>query len=239
MMRAYSDLLVQTCHRRGAFAIGGMAAFIPSRARRRGQRAAFAKVREDKKREAGAGFDGSWVAHPDLVPVCAEIFDGVLGERPNQVDRLRDDVRVTAADLLAVDATPGERTEDGLRGNVDVGIAVPRGLARRQRRGRDRQPDGGRRHRRDLPLAGLAVDPQRRHAVDTGETVTARARRADRRPRSYAALRDGRLVRRRSLDRPRAGCSSSPPSTTSSPTSSPCRRTPRCSPRANEVDRDR
>jgi malate synthase len=122
MMKAYSDLLVRSCHRRGAFAIGGMAAFIPSRRDAEVNERAFAKVREDKNREAEAGFDGSWVAHPDLVPVCEEIFDRVLGDRPNQVDVLREDVDVSAADLLAVDRTPGERTEQGLRGNVRIGI---------------------------------------------------------------------------------------------------------------------
>ena len=100
MMKAYSDLLVRTCHRRGAFAIGGMAAFIPSRRDPEVNERAFAKVREDKTREASAGFDGSWVAHPDLVPLCAEVFDGVLAGRDNQVDVLRDDVSVSAADLL-------------------------------------------------------------------------------------------------------------------------------------------
>ncbi|MFC7485904.1 malate synthase A [Knoellia sp. CPCC 206453] len=121
MMKAYSDLLVQTCHRRGAFAMGGMAAFIPSRRDEEVNRVAFEKVRADKTREAQAGFDGSWVAHPDLVPVCAEIFDGVL-DGDNQIGRQRDDVSVTSSDLLALDRTPGERTEAGLRGNVAVGI---------------------------------------------------------------------------------------------------------------------
>jgi malate synthase len=122
MMTAYSDLLVKTCHRRGAFAIGGMAAFIPSRRDAEVNERAFAKVREDKTREVRAGFDGSWVAHPDLVPLCLEVFTDGLGGRPNQADRQRDDVRVTAADLLAVDRTPGERTEQGLRDNVSIGI---------------------------------------------------------------------------------------------------------------------
>jgi malate synthase len=122
MMRAYADLLVQTCHKRGAFAMGGMAAFIPSRRDAAVNEAAFAKVREDKEREAQAGFDGSWVAHPDLVPVCAEIFDGVL-DGDNQIERRRDDLRVTPEDLLAASATPGERTMDGLRLNINVGIA--------------------------------------------------------------------------------------------------------------------
>ncbi len=122
MMTAYSDLLVRTCHQRGAFAIGGMAAFIPSRRDPEINERAFAKVREDKTREAAAGFDGSWVAHPDLVPLCDEVFSETLGNRPNQLLEQREDVVVTAADLLAVDRTPGERTEAGLRTNVSVGI---------------------------------------------------------------------------------------------------------------------
>ena len=121
-MRAYTELLVSTCHRRGAFAMGGMAAFIPSRRDPAVNDVALAKVREDKEREAGDGFDGSWVAHPDLVPVCREIFDRVLGDRPNQLDRRRDDVRVDAAQLLDVAATGGAVTEAGLRGNVSVAL---------------------------------------------------------------------------------------------------------------------
>ncbi len=121
-MRAYAELLVKTCHKRGAHAIGGMSAFIPSRADEEVNARAFAKVREDKQREAGQGFDGSWVAHPDLVPICREVFDEVLGERPHQVDRRRDDVRVTAGDLLDVAATPGEITREGLHGNVEVAL---------------------------------------------------------------------------------------------------------------------
>jgi len=122
MMQAYSELLVSTCHRRGAMAIGGMAAFIPSRRDVEANERAFAKVREDKSREAAAGFDGSWVAHPDLVPLCAEIFTETLGDRPNQLDRLRDDVSVQASDLLDVASTPGRRTLEGLRTNVSIGI---------------------------------------------------------------------------------------------------------------------
>jgi malate synthase len=121
-MRAYTELLVRTCHRRGAHAIGGMAAFIPSRKDPEVNRVALAKVREDKERESSAGFDGTWVAHPDLVPVATEIFDGVLGERPNQVDRLREDVVPDEAALLSIPDTPGEVTEQGLRTNVSVGI---------------------------------------------------------------------------------------------------------------------
>ena len=86
-MKAYSDLLVATCHRRGAYAIGGMAAFIPSRRDAEINAVAFAKVRADKTREADAGYEGSWVAHPDLVPICREIFDAALGERANQLDK--------------------------------------------------------------------------------------------------------------------------------------------------------
>ncbi len=121
-MRSYTELLVKTCHRRGAFAIGGMSAFIPSRKDAEVNKAAFAQVRADKQREAGDGFDGSWVAHPDLVPVCREVFDAVLGDRPNQLDRQRNDVTVTATDLLNVKATPGEITMAGLRGNVTVAL---------------------------------------------------------------------------------------------------------------------
>jgi malate synthase len=121
-MRAYTELLVRTCHRRGAFAMGGMAAFIPNRRDPEVTESALAKVHDDKRREAGDGFDGSWVAHPDLVPICAEEFDAVLGEAPNQLDRLREDVSVTAEQLLDVKATPGKATRAGLRAAVDVGV---------------------------------------------------------------------------------------------------------------------
>ena len=108
--------------RRGAHAMGGMAAFIPSRRDPEVNELALAKVREDKTRESGDGFDGSWVAHPDLVPICREVFDGVLGDAPNQLGKQRDDVHVTAAQLLASSDTPGEITEAGLRNNVSVGL---------------------------------------------------------------------------------------------------------------------
>ncbi|HEX6499825.1 MAG TPA: malate synthase A [Micromonosporaceae bacterium] len=121
-MRAYTELLVRTCHKRGAHAIGGMAAFIPSRRDPEVNERAMAKVREDKEREAGDGFDGSWVAHPDLVPLCMEVFDRVLGDRPNQIERTRDEVHVTGEQLLDVASTPGEVTEAGLRNNVSVGL---------------------------------------------------------------------------------------------------------------------
>ena len=121
-MRAYTELLVATCHRRGAHAMGGMAAFIPSRRDPSVNETALAKVRDDKLRESRDGFDGTWVAHPDLVPTATEVFDDALGERPNQIDRRRDDVRVTAGELLSFADTPGEITETGIRTNVSVGI---------------------------------------------------------------------------------------------------------------------
>ncbi|MDX6698115.1 MAG: malate synthase [Solirubrobacteraceae bacterium] len=122
-MRAYTELLVRTAHRRGAHAIGGMAAVIPSRRDPEANARAYAAVREDKRREAGDGFDGTWVAHPDSVPVAREAFDAVLGDRPNQLDRRREDVSVGAADLLAIPDTPGRPTAAGLRANVEVGVA--------------------------------------------------------------------------------------------------------------------
>jgi malate synthase len=121
-MRAYTELLVKTCHTRGAFAIGGMAAFIPNRRNPEINAAALEKVRQDKEREANDGFDGSWVAHPDLVPVATEVFDRALGDKPNQLHRERDDVDVSGQQLLDVRSTPGEITEQGLRNNVEVGI---------------------------------------------------------------------------------------------------------------------
>src|SRR6202166_991600 len=121
-MRAYTELLVKTCHSRGAHAMGGMAAFIPSRRDPEVNEVALARVQEDKDREAGDGFDGTWVAHPDLVPLCKEVFDGVLGANPNQISRLREDVSVTAQDLLAVSKTPGVITEAGLRNDISVAL---------------------------------------------------------------------------------------------------------------------
>ncbi|HTW08988.1 MAG TPA: malate synthase A [Acidimicrobiales bacterium] len=121
-MHSYSELLVRTCHARGAHAIGGMAAFIPSRRDAEVNARAMAKVREDKEREARAGFDGSWVAHPDLVPLCSEVFGSVLGERANQLDRRRDDV-VPRAELLLDVSLPGSAcTVEGLRNDVSVAL---------------------------------------------------------------------------------------------------------------------
>jgi malate synthase len=121
-MRAYTELLVATCHKRGAFAMGGMAAFIPSRRNPEVNAQALARVREDKERESRDGFDGTWVAHPDLVPVALEAFDAVLGERPNQLEKQRPDVRVSADQLLDFTVPGAEVTENGVRLNVSVGI---------------------------------------------------------------------------------------------------------------------
>jgi malate synthase len=121
-MRAYTELLVKTCHRRGTHAIGGMSAFIPNRRRPEVTEAALSKVSEDKRREAADGFDGTWVAHPDLVPTARAEFDAVLGSEPNQLGRQRPEVEIKAADLLAVTRPEGGITEAGLDTNIDVGI---------------------------------------------------------------------------------------------------------------------
>ena len=121
-MRAYTELLVKTCHRRGAFALGGMAAFIPNRRDPAVTEAALAKVRDDKVREASDGFDGTWVAHPDLVETAMTEFDRVLGNKPNQLDRLRPEVVGDAERLLDMKIPGSTITEAGLRTNVSVGI---------------------------------------------------------------------------------------------------------------------
>jgi malate synthase len=120
--RAYSELLVSTCHRRGAHAIGGVAAFIPNRLNPEINAVATAKVLADKTREANDGFDGSWVAHPDMVALCRETFDAVLGTRPNQLDRRRDDVHVTAEQLLDIASAPGGASAVGLRSDIRVAL---------------------------------------------------------------------------------------------------------------------
>ncbi|MFI5662439.1 malate synthase A [Streptomyces sp. NPDC051684] len=120
-MRAYTELLVRTCHKRGAHAIGGMAAQVPSKDPEANE-AAWAKVRLDKEREAEDGFDGSWVAHPALVPLCREVFDGVLGDEPHQLSRTREDVEVTPSQLLAVRKVSGPPTPQGVRTNVSVAV---------------------------------------------------------------------------------------------------------------------
>jgi malate synthase len=120
-MRAYADLLAATCHRRGAHAMGGMAALIPSRSDEAANDKALQGVRQDKQREVEQGYDGTWVAHPDLVPVAREVFEQGLGGRPNQLDKRRD-VSVSAGDLIALQDTPGEITEAGLRTDVSIGF---------------------------------------------------------------------------------------------------------------------
>jgi len=121
-MRAYTELLVRTCHRRGAHAMGGMAAFIPSRRDPAINETAMAKVRADKERESADGFDGTWVAHPDLVPLATEIFDGVLGDRPNQKHRLREDVDIRPEQLLDLRVDGGLVTDAGVRANVSIAL---------------------------------------------------------------------------------------------------------------------
>ena len=161
-MRAYTELLVQTCHRRGAHAMGGMAAFIPSRRDAEVNERALAKVREDKEREAGDGFDGTWVAHPDLVPVATDEFDRVLGDRGRtrssgcaRTSTLRRPISSTCA------SPDGDVTEEGVREQRQRRPPLPRVVAARRRRRRDRQPDGGRGDGGDLALPDLAVDPPR------------------------------------------------------------------------------
>ncbi len=127
-MRAYTELLVRTCHRRGAHAIGGMAAFVPNRRKPEVTETALAKVREDKQREAGDGFDGTWVAHPDLVATATEVFDATLGERPHQLDRLREDVHVTAARAPRRARPPAPRHRSRSPHRLAVAISTwPRG----------------------------------------------------------------------------------------------------------------
>lgn len=121
-MRAYTELLVKTCHRHGAHAIGGMAAFIPNRRDPEVNDRALAAVRADKQREANDGFDGTWVAHPDLVPIAREAFDAKLGERPHQKERQRNEVAVTAADITTLKVPGGTITEGGVRNNISVAV---------------------------------------------------------------------------------------------------------------------
>ena len=121
-MRAYTELMVSTCHKRGAHAIGGMSAFIPNRRDPEVTEEALKKVSTDKSREAADGCDGTWVAHPDLVEIAVDEFNKVLQDKPNQIDRLRDDVSVSAEDLLSIDQTGGAITMEGLRINVDIGL---------------------------------------------------------------------------------------------------------------------
>ena len=210
-MHAYSEQLVRACHRRGAHAIGGMAAFIPSRDAAVNEQA-FARVREDKEREAGQGFDGTWVAHPGLVPLALEIFSAALGDSPNQKARMREDVVPDAARAALARPHAGR---DHARGRADQRLgrpALPRRLAGRGGRGRDRQPHGGRRHGRDLARAAVAVDPPRmpdeRGRADHGRALRARAGcragAAARRGPSAPRRRGARTRRARARQRLRA-----------------------------------
>jgi malate synthase len=121
-MHAYSEKLVQSCHKRGAHAIGGMAAFIPNRRDPEVTETALRKVRQDKERESAAGFDGTWVAHPDLVPLAREIFEGWLAGRPHQKEQMREDVNVTAEELTDFRVEGGQITEAGVRTNLNVAL---------------------------------------------------------------------------------------------------------------------
>ena len=167
-MRAYTELLVKTCHRRGAHAMGGMAAFIPSRRDPEVNERALAKVREDKVREAGDGFDGTWVAHPDLVPVATEVFDAVLGDaaEPGRAAARR------GVGLRVGPPRPARRGRRRHRGGAaperQRGDPLHRVVAPRGRRGCDRQPDGGRSDRGDLAVAGLAVGARRQVHAGAG-----------------------------------------------------------------------
>ena len=198
-MRAYTELLVKTCHRRGAHAMGGMAAFIPNRRDPEVTATALAKVRDDKTRESGDGFDGSWVAHPDLVALCKEVFDATLGDRPNQLDRLREEVSVTAARPAGGGQDPRRDHRGGTAQRRQRGAAVPGHLARRQRRRGDLQPDGGRRDRGDRPVPGLAVAAQQRHPRRRPAGHPRPGRADHRRGTGRHPRQRGRRLRRRPL----------------------------------------
>ena len=179
-MKAYSDLVVKTCHARGAHAMGGMAAVIPSRTDEEANKKAFEAVRDDKQREAERGFDGTWVAHPDSVPVATEAFDDVLGDRPNQVDKQRDDVHRRPMPFSTSPSTPGRSHRGGAALERERGHPVHLLVAARQRRGRDLRPDGGRRDGRDRTRPGVAVDPPRaRRSTTAARHARAGARAGD------------------------------------------------------------
>ena len=169
-MHAYTELLVQTCHKRGAFAMGGMAAQIPSRKDEEANKEALAAAKADKEREAKAGFDGTWVAHPDVVSTAKAAFDEVLGDKPNQIDKQRPDVERDARAAARRGVHPRRDHRGGPAQRRLGRLPVHLVLARRPRRRGHQQPDGGRRHGGDLPLADLAVDQARQ--------VHPRARRA-------------------------------------------------------------
>ena len=193
-MRAYTELLVKTCHRRGAFAMGGMAAFIPSRRDPKVNEVALPKVRDDKLRESRDGFDGTWVAHPDLVPVARDVFAEFMGDRPNQLERQRPSVGRSRTSCSTCASRAAQITESGPAQQHQDRHSVHRVMAARHGRGSHLQPDGRRRHGRDLALAGLAVDSPRRDA-ERWASGHARAGAGARRTRSWSRIR-GRAQRR-------------------------------------------
>ncbi len=185
-LRILRLLLIKTCHRREIHAMGGMAAQIPIRDDPAANEAAMEKVRADKRREAGDGHDGTWVAHPGLVGIAKEIFDREM-PRPNQIARKRQDVDVAAADLLAV--PEGTITEAGLRQNINVGVGYIEAWLRGSGCVPLYQPDGGCRYRRDQPRPGVAMDPPRRQARRRPHRLTQHcaARCSTRKPQSCAS----------------------------------------------------
>lgn len=198
-MKAYTELLVKSCHIHEAHAIGGMAAFIPSRKDPQVNERAFQQVRADKEREASQGFDGTWVAHPDLVPVAMEVFDRYLGDKPHQKHVKREDVHVTAADLLNFHV-PEEGDGGGASQQHLRGPPVPEPVALGQRGRGHLQPHGGRRHRRDQPGPALAVGAPGAQLED-GRPVTPTSTRRSRRrssPSSAAGTRSATGRPRRS-----------------------------------------
>ena len=181
-MRAYTELLVKTCHRRGAHAIGGMAAFIPSRRDPEVNAVALAKVREDKEREAATASTARGSRTPTSCRSRIEVFDRVLGDRPNQLDVLREDVDVERRRAARRRRDAGRDHRGGLRNDISVGIQYIASWLQGLGRGRDLQPDGGCGDRGDLALAGLAVAPPRQ-----GDARAGRTRTEARRSRSSAA----------------------------------------------------
>ena len=192
-MRAYTELLVRTCHKRGAHAIGGMAAFIPNRRDPDATEIVLAKVRDDKDRESRDGFDGTWVAHPDLVPLVTDVFGNVLGDRPHQKERMREDVHVTAEQITAVGVPDGRITEAGLRNNINVALHYLNAWLLGNGAVAIFGLDGGHGDGGNLTFADLAVDPSRgeagRRACGDARTLCAASRRGTGRPgrcRSFA-----------------------------------------------------
>ena len=176
-MRAYALLLLKTCHKRGAPAIGGMAALIPIKNDPEKNEVAMGGVRTDKARDATDGYDGGWVAHPGLVELAMTEFTKVLGDKPNQIDKQRPDVEVTAARTARLQAGSADH-RSGPALQHQRRHPLPRQLAGRQWLRADPQPDGRRGHRRDQPLAGMAVDPFAKGVLDDGRKVTAEMVRA-------------------------------------------------------------